>query len=157
MSDIDKTKNLLWSLANSINNHQIDSVYKDNNIDFLRVDLYLDFIFSLNDLIQESYLGDDVSPPHVQKIHFDWVWKRVCDGFTCENVYFHDNQELYEYFKDFFNEVFYYLEESEKDDVKNKKSVERVWRQLFNYKTIKSEAEFKLFLTLYVMFNKTFG
>ena len=33
---------------NSINNHQIDSVYKDNNIDFLRVDLYLDFIFSNN-------------------------------------------------------------------------------------------------------------
>jgi len=156
MDEIDKTKGFLLALNNSKNTHHIYNVCRDNGVDFLRVDLYLDFIFSLNKLTQETYLGDDVSPPHIQKIHFDWVWNRVCDSFTCENIYFHHNQELYEYFKDFFNEVFYFLEEPDKYDIKTKKSVERVWKQLFNYRIDKTKLDVEMFLMLYSVFNKSF-
>ncbi len=146
-------REFLSYITNPLTNYIIENTYRDNNINFDRADMYLDFILSLAYLIQETYLGDDVCDSKIQKEHYDWVWSRTCDKFSNEKVYFHDNQELYSYFKDFFNEVFYFLDEEDKENIKNIKSIERVWKSLFNYRMEKDEVNLKVFIEVYKMFD----
>lgn len=157
MKEIDKnTRNFLKFITNPLTEYVIDNTYKINNVVFDRADLYLDFVLSVNLLIQTTYLGDDVSDKKVQKEHFDWVWKRICDKFSSENIYFHENEELYLYYKDFFNSVFYDLNEDDKNNVRNLKSIERVWSSLFNYKDTKDDINMKIFLDIYKIFDKSY-
>ena len=155
MGEINKnTKDFLRFITNPLTEYVIEKTYKDNDIVFDRADLYLDFILSTSYLIQETYLGGDAK---VQKEHFDWVWKRTCDKFSSENIYFHENQELYSYFRDFFNQVFYFLSDEDKNNVKNLNSIERVWKALFNYKIEKDETSMKIFIEVYKIFDKSYN
>ena len=54
---------------------ELELIYTSNNIIFERVDLYRDFILTLNDLILTTYLGDDFTNDEEQINHFNWCWK----------------------------------------------------------------------------------
>lgn len=157
MGNINKnTREFLRYITNPLTEYVIENTYKSNNIIFDRADMYLDFILSINHLIRETYLGDDVCDSAIQKEHFDWVWKRTCDKFAEEKIYFHENQGLYSYFRDFFNEVFYLLPEEDKINIHNLNSIERVWKSLFNYKVEKDEVNMKIFIDVYKLFDKSY-
>lgn len=132
----------------------IDKIYKEYGVVCERADLYRDFTFSLNRLIQESYLGDEVMTDIDKKIHFDWCWNRVCEDFTILNFYFRDNQELCNYFRIFFSKHFYEIQNKKNSDIPN--SIEPVYIYLFDYNHVKKHVDVEKFISIYMTFELSF-
>ena len=112
-------------LAKPMEYEEIDAWYKANNIIPELSDLFRDFCFSLLNLVQDTYLGDisnnnketNIGLTLEDKVsHFDWCWKKTVDNFSKENVFFVKTDESYDYFKNFFMDVFY---NQEQEVVKN--------------------------------------
>lgn len=132
----------------------IDKVYKEYGVVCERADVYRDFTLSLNRLIQDSYLGDDVMDETNQKIHFDWCWNKVCEDFSVLNFYFRDNQELCSYFRNFFWKNFYKI--PNKKNSEYPKSIEPVYIYLFDYNHVKKPSDVDKFISVYLAFNLSF-
>ena len=74
----------------------------------INVMLYYDFILTLNKLIVETFLGDDVINSEEDiKNHFDWCIERVFNNFKKENIIFNNTEYIKEYFFNFYLELFY--------------------------------------------------
>jgi hypothetical protein len=127
-------------------------LYKINNIKREVLDLLSDFIFSLNDLILKTYMGDDVTFGENKEKHFNWCWDQVIKSFKKEGIYFLEPIELHNYFLTFYQESFY---EEEKDTEKTKMMV-MFWDDLLDYNKDKTMSEYETLLELYKIFKKSF-
>ena len=69
--------------------HQIDIWYKAYNISREKTDLFYDFVTSLYELIDETFLGADVlQSEDDQRNHFTWCWNATIENFNKEKIYF---------------------------------------------------------------------
>jgi hypothetical protein len=67
---------------------QLDIWYKGNNIIREKSELYYDFISSLINLIDETYLGSDIISTQEDMInHFMWCFQKVASNFEKERIY----------------------------------------------------------------------
>jgi len=93
----------------------VDLWFRGNNIIPEKLELYSDFSHSLNILIVDTYLGE---PPQSNETkitlseddnvrHFEWCWNKVVDNFKKEGLVFDYTGEHFDYFKSFFDEIFY--------------------------------------------------
>ena len=63
-----------------------------HNMTYEKIELYGDVFKSLNHIILDTYLGDDISETRItlsdedKESHFDWCWKKVIDDFRRENI-----------------------------------------------------------------------
>jgi hypothetical protein len=98
----------------------VDVWFRSNNIIVEKIELYHDFTRSLYDLMMDTYFGHD-SKNNETKIsmsdednekHFKWCWGKVISNFSKENIEFEEEGEHYDYFKSFFDEIFYNQKES---------------------------------------------
>ena len=88
---------------------QIDVWYRAYNISREKTELFYDFLVSLYNLIEETYLGPDaVKTTDDQMKHFTWCWDRTIDSFNKEKIFFKDRGTAYEYLWNFYLEAFYY-------------------------------------------------
>jgi hypothetical protein len=61
---------------------QIDIWFRAYNICREKTELYYDFLMSLYNLMEETYLGSDVMENEQdQKNHFTWCWDKIIDNF----------------------------------------------------------------------------
>ena len=129
-------------------------LYKANNVKYDRCELYRDFITTLNLLIIDTYLGDDVmmSDSDVKK-HFLWCYNRVMENFNSEGIPFGKSDGLRVYFFNFYNDVFY--KEETKDYVIDR--LNNLSDICFNYKRVKSRSDMDLLMELYKIFEKSLG
>ena len=127
-----------------------------NNIIFEKMDLYYDFTISLYELIVDTYLGDDVSPSSKIVLsdedntnHFNWCWKKTINLFKEENISFNYEGDHYDYFLQFFTEIFYNQKE---DRIKN--SIGVFFHELFDRKKIFTKSDLDMLQSIYKSLDK---
>lgn len=150
---IDKALKFIEYISKNMEKEDLFLLYKINKITRERLEMYSDFVYSLNNLIITTYMGDDVTIGKERENHFKWCWKKTVSSFKNEGVYFVDAEELYQYFLSFYQESFY---EEEKDDEKIE-LISNFWEELLAYDKTKTMSEYETLNELYKIFNKSFA
>lgn len=125
--------------------HQIDIWYRAYNISREKTELFYDFLASLHDLIDETYLGPEVFElENDQRNHFTWCWDKNVDNFNKEKIYFKERGSHYEYFWNFFLEAFYFTH-LDGEPVR----INEYFFKLFDFKHKKSRSELDMLTEIY--------
>ncbi len=67
--------------------NQLDVWYRAYNISREKIELFQDFLISLYELVDETYLGPDVfESTENQRGHFSWCWDKVIENFSKEKM-----------------------------------------------------------------------
>jgi hypothetical protein len=126
-----------------------------HNTTYEKIELYGDVFKSLNHIILDTYLGDDVSETKItlseeDKIsHFDWCWKKVIDDFRRENIIIKHDGEHKEYFKSFYLETFY-----NQNEIRIKDSIPKFLSEIFDVTMTYSKSDLDLLTELYKLIEK---
>lgn len=130
--------------------NQIDIWYRTYNINRDKIILYYDFLISLYNLIDETFLGVDVLyDENDQKNHFNWCWNQVIDNFSKERIFFKDRGNHHEYFWNFFFEAYYLSKVFDKEHRIN----EYIYK-LFDFRYIKSGSELDILTEVYKLLDQ---
>lgn len=132
----------------------LDLIYTSNNIVFERVDLYRDFILTLNDLVFTTYLGDEHTNEEQRITHFNWCWNYVSDKLAHGNISFKKNKDAHVYFINFYFDTFYDTDKTGEIGLPIK--IHEVWNSIFDYNIEKPRTDLDTFITLYRVFEKTY-
>ena len=127
-------------------------LYKANNINYDKCELYYDFIVSLNSLVVNTFLGDDVINSEGDiKNHFYWCISKIFSNFKKEKIIFDDTVNIEEYFYNFYVELFYKFDCVDQSiDKLNKLAL-----LSFDYSRIKTRSDMDVLLELYRLFEKS--
>jgi hypothetical protein len=105
--------------------------------------LFYDFVISLYDVIDETYLGPDVVITEAQqKQHFDWCWKKVLHSFEKESIHFRESGQHHDYMWNFFNEAYYM-----NDTTQNR--IREYFTKLFKFDYRKTRSELDMLTEIY--------
>ena len=113
-------ENFFNYVTNPLSSEDVDVWFKSNNIIIEKIELYHDFTHSLYDLMMDTYFGHDNKNNETKitmsdddnESHFKWCWGKVISNFKKENIEFTEEGEHYDYFKSFFDEIFYQQKET---------------------------------------------
>ena len=131
---------------------EMNLLYKANNVKYDKCELYYDFILSLNKLVVDTFLGDDViNSEESIKSHFGWCIKKIFTNFKKENIIFDNTDELKNYFYNFYIELFYNI--NNKSDVIEK--LNKLPILSFDYGRIKTRSDMDVLLELYRLLEKS--
>jgi hypothetical protein len=129
---------------------EMQLLYKANNINYDKCNLYYDFILSLNCKIVNTFLGEDVINSEVDiKNHFIWCIDTVILNFKRENINFKKEDELKDYFFNFYVELFYNQPNKDLD------KINKIANLSFIYGRIKTRSDMDVLLELYRIFEKS--
>ena len=107
---MENTENYLESISAENYKHQIDVWYKAYNITHEKTGLFHDFLISLYELMENTYMGCDIMPYEKDQLnHFLWCWDKTIESFCKEKIFFRERGSLQEYFWDFTKEAFYFV------------------------------------------------
>lgn len=135
----------------------VDIWLRVNNIIPEKLELFSDFSHTLNMIIVETYLGEP-PPSNETKItitnedndkHFEWCWNKVIIGFSKENIVFESKGDHYDYFKTFFDDIFYNQKEE-----KVRKSIGHFFNDLFDMKKSFTKSDLDMIVTIYKLLEK---
>ena len=130
--------------------HQIDIWYKAYNISREKTELFYDFLLSLYNLIEETYLGTDVlQMEEDQKNHFTWCWDKVTSNFDNEKIFFKNRGNHYEYLWNFFLEAYYFTKLED-----GKVRISDYFYKLFSFRHKKSRSELDMLAEIYKLFDQ---
>jgi hypothetical protein len=150
-------ENFFNYLSKPLPSDEVDIWFRVNNIIPEKMELYSDFSISLYSLILETYLGDTTERTETKiKLtqednlkHFEWCFGRIIDNFKKEGISFKKKGEHFDYFKNFFMDVYYNQKE---ENVKN--NVKLFLTQLFNPKTLFSKSDLDMISIIYKNLDK---
>jgi hypothetical protein len=143
-------EDIFESLSHDNYRHQLEIWYKAYNISHEKIELFHDFLLSLYEIVDETYLGSDVMAlDNDQKNHFNWCWNKIIFNFSKEKIIFKDKGIHYEYIWNFFSEAFYYNK-----IIDNKVKILEYIDILFDFKHKKSRAEFDVLTEIYKLLNE---
>lgn len=138
-------------INNPLTIDEVNTIYSVYNVKAVKVDLYYDMIQSLCCLVTKSYLGDKHHKTKVEKLeHFKWCFNKVMSDYGKMGYQLKSVGKLYNYFEDFFLEVYYEQPTKDVDVVTN---IENVLEYFFDYNIVKSKVDVHSFLEIYYMFN----
>ena len=149
---MDKAIDFIEYISRDMRKEDMLLLYKINNIKKEKLEMLSDFVFSLNELVITTYMGDDITIGENKEKHFKWCWVTVINSFKKEGVYFLEYDELYNYFFTFYQESFY---EEEKEDEKIK-DIGIFWEGLLDFRKTKTMSEYESLVEIYKIFNKSF-
>ena len=139
-------------ITNPLTKEEMQLLYKANNVNYDKCNLYHDFIMTLNKLVIETFLGSDViNTPEDIKSHFIWCIDKVIKNFKEENIIFDNTEDLKEYFFNFYMELFYKF--NDKEDVLEK--LNKLSILSFDHLRIKTRSDMDVLLELYRLFEKS--
>lgn len=135
----------------------VDVWFRSNNIIPEKLELFSDFSHSLNILIVDTYLGEQPQSNETKitlseddnEKHFIWCWNKILGNFKKEGLSFDIKGEHYDYFKSFFDEIFY----NQKDE-KVRKSISSFFNDLFDVKKPFTKSDLDMISTIYKMLDK---
>jgi hypothetical protein len=146
------TIEFLRYISTPLTKEEMTLLYKANNVKYDKCELYYDFIKTLNLLVVDTFLGDDViNTDEDQKKHFLWCFSKIINDFKSQNIIFDDISDLRTYFYHFYNELFY--PDEEKDIVLTK--LNNLPNLSFDYNRIKTRSDMDLLIELYKIFEKS--
>lgn len=124
---------------------QIDIWYKAYNISREKTELFYDFVVSLYELIDDTYLGSDViKTEEDQRNHFNWCWDKTIDSYSKEKIFIKERDSAYLYFWNFFLEAYYYMQ-YEDTTIR----INEYFNILFSFKHRKSRSELDMLTEIY--------
>jgi hypothetical protein len=135
----------------------VDVWFRSNNIIVEKIELYHDFTSSLYDLMMDTYFGHDnknnetkitMSDDDNEK-HFKWCWGKVIENFSKENIEFTSEGEHYDYFKSFFDEIFYQQKEN-----MIRESVGDFFKELFDINKGFTKSDLDMITSIYRVLEK---
>lgn len=139
-------------ITTPLTHDEMQLLYKANNINYDKCNLYYDFILTLNCLVVNTFLGDDVINSEIEiKNHFKWCLNKVFDNFKNENIVFKKEDDIGEYFFNFYIELFY--NQTNKKDVIDK--LNKFAKISFVYDKPKTRSDMDVLLELYRLFEKS--
>ena len=120
---------------------------RHKNIDVDKAELFYDFIDSLNTIVDETFLGDDVilNEEDKQK-HFNWCWNKTITNFKEENIIFNTEGDHYNYFWNFFHQSYY--TDKDKRDVDN---INNYFLILSKLHILKTKSELDMLSDIYIL------
>jgi len=143
-------KNKVILNISDILKEELDFWFRYNNVSREKINLFYDFIVSLDDLIDSTFLGTDVINEESKiKGHFIWCWKKTIDNFSKERIFFKEAGNHFEYLWNFYNEA-YYIRKIEKKDVQ----IHDYYYKIFDLNHQKSITELEILLTVYKIFEQ---
>jgi hypothetical protein len=120
-----------------------------------RIEICVDFIINLTNNIIEYYVDkDSISNDKTIKTHFDWCFDKTCDDFFMEGIFFYDNNELREYFYNYYYNQFYTVQDNIAYDIKLI-TFEKFWKNVFNLEKQQTSNSVKLLVQIYELFDKS--
>lgn len=150
-------ENFFNYITKPLNPEDVDIWFKANNIIFEKLELYSDFSHSLYYLIVDTYLGDNqvsnetkITLSDEDKLkHFDWCWTKTITNFSKEEIFFENEGEHYDYFKTFFEDIFYNQPEEN-----IRKSIGNFFKDLFDREKSFTKSDLDMILTIYKLLDK---
>jgi hypothetical protein len=125
--------------------HQIDVWYRTYNISYEKTILFHDFLTSLYNLIDTTFLGVDVIITETdQKNHFNWCWDKTIENFSKEKIYFKERESSYHYFWNFFQEAFYFAKLDNQPE-----RIREYFFRLFDFTHKKTRSELDMLTEVY--------
>lgn len=143
-------------ITKQLQKDEVDIWLKTNNIIPEKMELYYDFCNSLYLKITETYLGGSedsetkITMTNEDKLnHFNWCWDKVLEDFKKEEILFEKNGDHYEYFKIFYDEIFY-----KQDDTKIRNSIDIFFRDVFDFEKSFTRSDLDMILEIYKNLDK---
>ena len=136
-----------------VNPEDVDIWFRANNIIPEKLELFSDFSLTLYHIIKETYLGDEDSQPNETKTvmdhednskHFLWCWNKTIQNFEKEEIKFNHDGDHFDYFKDFFNQIFY-----DQKEKKIKELIEVFFNETFDINRPFTKSDLDMILTIY--------
>ena len=132
--------------------NQIDVWYRAYNISREKTELFYDFLISLHELIEKTFLGEDViKTEQIQRSHFTWCWDKTIKNFNKEKIFFKERGNHYEYFWNFFLEAYYYMQLDG-----NQVKIYEYFYKLFDFEHKKSRSELDIVTEIYKLLDLNF-
>lgn len=129
---------------------ELDFWFRYNNISREKISLFYDFVISLDEIIDSTFLGTDVIDDESKiKGHFTWCWRKTIDNFSKERIFFKETGTHFEYLWNFYNEA-YYIQKLENKEI----MIHEYYYKIFDLTHSKTEAELEILLTLYKIFEQ---
>jgi len=149
-------ENFFNYITKPVRPEDVDVWFRSNNIIPEKLELYNDFIHSLNILIVKTYLGDTtgdetkitLSDDDIEN-HFKWCWNKTLDSFKKESITFNLTGEHYEYFISFFLDTFY---KQKNDQIKS--SINEFFNDLFDIKKPFTKSDLDMISSIYKVLDK---
>jgi hypothetical protein len=150
-------ENFFNYISKPIPSEDLEIWFRVNNIIPEKMDLFSDFCQSLTMLILETYLGEQKDRNETKihlssddnSKHFEWCLNKTIDNFQKEGIKFNKKGELIDYFKSFYNDVFYNQKEE-----KIKNSIKTFFKQIFDIDTPFAKSDLDIVLLLYKNLDK---
>ena len=151
-------ENFFNYITKPLNPEDVDLWFRINNIIPEKLELFSDFSHSLNLLICDTYLGEELKSNETKITlseddntkHFNWCWNKTVDNFKKENLIFENEGEHYEYFKSFFEEIFYNQKEKVVRD-----SINNFFDDLFNLNKPFTKSDLDMISSIYKLLDKS--
>lgn len=142
--DMKKDEGYLEFIASENFRNQIEIWYKAYNIIHEKTELFHDFVISLYNIIDETYLGADVIiTQEEQKNHFDWCWNKVVQNFEKESIRFKETGQHHDYLWSFFYEAYYLNDNLATNRIKE------YFTKLFQFSYRKTRSELDMLTEIY--------
>jgi hypothetical protein len=123
--------------------NQAEVWYKAYNITRERTELFYDFVLSLYELVESTYMGPELLLTQVdQKNHFNWCWDKLISDLEKESILLRERGEHHDYFWLFFQEAFYI------NDV-NSFRIKDYFHKLFTFDYKKTRSELDILTEMY--------
>jgi hypothetical protein len=124
---------------------KIDIWYRAQNISREKLTLFHDFVASVHDMVDDTFLGSDVmGDEENQKNHFSWAWDKVIESLSKEKIYIKNRGVHYEYFWNFYLEAYYYAQIDGYDS-----KIPDYFLKLFDFEHRKSKSELEILTEIY--------
>jgi len=129
---------------------QINVWYRAHNIIREKAELYYDFISSLLNLIDETYLGADILQSENDMFnHFTWCFNKIMSNFEQEKIHFISKNTHKEYLWLLFYKSYYKSNNEEKYKI-----LSQYFKTLFTFNKVKNPVELESFIDLYKIFDQ---
>lgn len=126
-----------------------------HNMNYEKIELYGDFFKSLNQVILDTYLGNDYNETKItlseddNLSHFEWCWMKTIESFSKENIFFKNEGEHKNYFKNFFMDTFYNQKEKNLKD-----AIPSFLSEVFDIEKPFSKSDLDILTELYKLLEK---
>jgi hypothetical protein len=149
-------ENFFSYISKPVESDEFEFWVDTNNICFLKMELFRDFVISLVGLVGSTYLGDEQTNETNIRVtqndnlkHFEWCWKKTLENFRKEGILFEPDGEHFDFMKSFLMETFYQQTSKEV-----KMSLSKFFSEVFNLETMFTKSDLDLLTTLYKSLEK---
>lgn len=149
-------ENFFLYISKPVDDEEFNFWVDSNNICYLKMELFQDFVISLVNLVYDTYLGHETTTETNIKIteednqkHFEWCWNKTIENFNKEGIFFERDGEHKTFLKSFLDETFYSQKVKEV-----RMSLIKFFSEVFNLDTMFTKSDLDLLTTLYKSLEK---